>query len=89
VFLLDTKNNVSFISTDDPKFTTIDGFAVGASFQEIFDKTGAEIQERIGYGFFISLSDEWKAGFPIGQTASEGLMSKDSVVSYFFKDKYK
>ena len=76
---------IHHVSTNDPRFRTPEGIAVGVSLKEVLELSKGKLVREPGWAFFVSLKSGWNAAFVQGESMTEGELSPDAKVRFLFK----
>jgi hypothetical protein len=79
------EGHVKYISSSDQKFVTDEGLRIGDSWLKVKNISNSELVKETGWAFYIPLQSGWNAAFVIGESMTEGSLSEESQVGWFFK----
>jgi hypothetical protein len=74
------------ISTDDPKFKTPEGIAVGDSPEKVLKFSKSKPANVKPCLYYIELKSGWRALFPQGEVTKDGTLVPEAKVVAFFKE---
>jgi hypothetical protein len=76
---------IHYVSTNDPRFITSEGIAVGESLKRVLEISKGELITESGWAFYVSLKSGWSAAFVQGESMTEGELLPDAKVNFLFK----
>lgn len=82
---IDRSGLISYIETRDGSFRTPEGFSVGTSLGELPWDCASKVRKESGWGFFVPLASGWNAVFTQGDSMTEGTLSSEAPIEWFFK----
>lgn len=88
LFQVGIVNNLTvFIFTRDSSFRTIEGYSLGTAFGSLPKYLRKNVEEELGFSYWIELKSGWRLGFCIGKSCTEHAPVDTSKVSFVFKRK--
>jgi len=76
---------ITHVSTNDRRFRTPEGIAVGDSLQKVLKVSNSELAREPGWAFYMQLESGWIAGFTQGESMTDGELPSEAKVKFLFK----
>ena len=85
-FHLVTKgNDTIYLSTNDKRFQTPEGYKVGSRFSELPNDIQKELTKEPGWGYYYKLLSGWTLGFCEGNSCTDSYPKNNSKVKWILK----
>lgn len=83
--LVANDNDTLYLTTNDKKFQTPEGYKVGVKFSELPQNIQSKLTKEPGWGYYYKLSSGWTLGFCEGNSCTDNYPKSDSKVKWIFK----
>lgn len=83
--LVSKDNDTIYLTTNDKKFQTPEGYKVGVTFSELPQNIQNTLAKEPGWGYYYKLSSGWALGFCEGNSCTDNYPKSDSKVKWIFK----
>ena len=83
--LVTRDNDTIYLTTNDKRFQTPEGYKVGTRLSELPKNIQQELTEEPGWGYYYKLSSGWTLGFCEGNSCTDNYPQKNSKVKWIFK----
>lgn len=74
-----------YLTTNDKKFQTPEGYKVGTKFSELPKDIQGELTKEPGWGYYYKLPSGWTLGFCEGNSCTDNFPQNSSEVKWIFK----
>jgi hypothetical protein len=83
--LVTRDNDTIYLTTNDKKFKTPEGYKVGTKFSELPKDIQGDLAKEPGWGYYYKLSSGWTLGFCEGNSCTDRYPENSSKVKWIFK----
>ncbi len=78
-------NDTIYLTTNDKKFQTPEGYKVGVKFSELPKNIQSKLTKEPGWGYYYKLPSGWTLGFCEGNSCTDNYPKSDSKAKWIFK----